>query len=193
MSATFTPGLPPAGAEGAYIGQDRRGGTWLLRWNRLGHWEALGWEPTFGEPMPTLTQLSGEQQGLIVGHIEITESGTGESPAGTEGAAVLKGGTRPADRHPEGVRALGDVRLSERETKALAALCEVEGDFAFMSFASIARRSGLHSGDVRRTVRALARKGMAQFGKGLWCDDGRPAGSGYCATESGRLRIGASR
>ncbi|MFC5423014.1 hypothetical protein ACFPOB_26040 [Bosea eneae] len=190
MTTSFTPGLPPQAAEGAYIGQDRRGGYWLLRWNRLGHWEALGWEPTLGEPMPTLSAFAGEQQGLIVGHIEITRSG---APAGSEGAAVLKGGTRPADRHSEGVRALGEIRLSERERKALAALCEVEGDFAFMSFASIARRSGLHAGDVRRSVRALARKGMAQFGKGLWCDDGRPAGSGYCATESGRLRIGASK
>lgn len=42
LPASFTPGLPPAGAKGAYIGRDRRGGYWLLRWNRLGHWEAPG-------------------------------------------------------------------------------------------------------------------------------------------------------
>lgn len=189
--AAFTPGLPPAGADGDFLGRDAQGNVFLLRWHDIAKgWEALGWIGAGRAAMPALRQPAGEHQGLITGHIQITRSGAGEGPAGTEGAAALKGGTRPADRHPEGVRALGDIRLSERETRALAALCEVEGDFAFMSFASIARRSGLHSGDVRR---ALARKGMAQFGKGLWCDDGRPAGSGYCATESGRLRIGASQ
>lgn len=107
-AAPFTPGLPPSGAAGTFIGRDKRGNIWLLRWHSRGHWEALGWEPTFGNPMPTLTQLAGEQQGLIVGYVEIADSGAGERPlAGSEGAAVLKGGTRPADRHPEGVRALG--------------------------------------------------------------------------------------
>lgn len=39
---------------------------------------------------------------------------------------------------------------------------------------------------VRRTVRSLARKGLASFHKGLWTDDGEPAGAGYTLTPQGR-------
>lgn len=190
LSATLTPGLPPEGDRGEFIGRDRHGNTFLLRWSERGHWEALGWIAGPADPMPRLSALAGDEQGLIVGHIGIAGSGAGESPAGDEGAAGMENGPRPADRHPEGVRALGNsTSLSDRERKALAALCQVDGDFAFMSFASVARRSGLPPCDVRRSVRALARKGFAAFGKGLWTDDGTPAGSGYCATEAGRQRM----
>ena len=37
---------------------------------------------------------------------------------------------------------------------------------------------------VRRHVRALARKGLAEYKRGLWNDDG-PAGAGYCITNAG--------
>lgn len=38
---------------------------------------------------------------------------------------------------------------------------------------------------VRRHVRALARKGLAEYFRGLWTDEGQPAGAGYCITNTG--------
>lgn len=81
------------------------------------------------------------------------------------------------------------VRISDRERKVLAALADCGEDFGYLSFATIARRSGIEPGNARRVTRSLARKGLAEFGKGLWTDDGRPAGSGYCATEAGRALV----
>jgi len=82
---------------------------------------------------------------------------------------------------------MSDVKLSERERKALEALTDAGGsdDYGYLSFKGIASRSGLEPRVVRRTVRALARKGLAEYGKGLWTDDGELAGAGYCATKAG--------
>ncbi len=38
---------------------------------------------------------------------------------------------------------------------------------------------------VRFICRALARKGLAEFFRALWTEDGEPAGSGYCITHNG--------
>ncbi|WP_439357734.1 hypothetical protein [Bradyrhizobium sp. DASA03007] len=77
------------------------------------------------------------------------------------------------------------IPVSERELKALRALGQVYADDGnYLSFRGIAQRSGLDPSHVRRSVRALARKGLAEFGKGLWCEDG-PRGAGYCCTHDG--------
>ncbi|MBA4219962.1 MAG: hypothetical protein C0458_04455 [Methylobacterium sp.] len=111
--ATLAPGLPPAGATSAFIGRDAQGSLYLLRWHDTNGWEALGWVGAGKAAMPALRHPAGEDQGLIVGHIEIAGSGAGEGPpAGSEGAAGI-GGPRPADRHPEGVRALGPSSISQ--------------------------------------------------------------------------------
>jgi hypothetical protein len=75
-------------------------------------------------------------------------------------------------------------KLSERERAVLEVLVDAGGpdDFGFLSFAGIARRGKIDPLSVRRSVRSLARKGLAQFEKGLWSDAGEPRGSGYCAT-----------
>lgn len=44
--------------------------------------------------------------------------------------------------------------------------------------------------EVRRVVRHLARKGYAEFHKGLITDDGTFAGAGYCITVSGKSALG---
>lgn len=76
--------------------------------------------------------------------------------------------------------------ISEREMKALNALAGIYGsEYGYLAFKSIARRSGLDPSHVRRSVRALARKGLAEYGKGLWTDDGELAGSGYRCTDAG--------
>lgn len=76
--------------------------------------------------------------------------------------------------------------LSRNQREALSALCTAGGDYPFMGFKSIAASCSLPPGLVRRTVRALARKGLAEYRRGLWTDEGTPAGSGYCATDAGR-------
>lgn len=78
--------------------------------------------------------------------------------------------------------------MSPNEKQALAALASayVESDgFCYLSFAGIASRSGLDPKLVRRTVRSLARKGFAQYCRGLWTEDGEVAGSGYACTQAG--------
>lgn len=120
LSATLTPGLPAHGDRGEFIGRDAHGNTFLLRWHGRDGWLALGWEGAGDAGWPVLHQLTGEQQGLIKGHIEIAGSGAGESPAGPEGAAV-KNGTRPEDRHPAGVRALGTSAISQAALAQAAA------------------------------------------------------------------------
>lgn len=76
--------------------------------------------------------------------------------------------------------------ISAREMQALNALAgSYGGDFDCLRFATIARRGGLDPKHVRRSVRALARKGLAEYVKGLWTEDGEPAGSGYRCTAAG--------
>ena len=79
------------------------------------------------------------------------------------------------------------IKISEREKRALEVLADAGGPdgFGFLSFATVARRSGLDPKVIRRTVRALARKGLAEFGSGLCTEDGEFAGSGYCASQLG--------
>jgi Mn-dependent DtxR family transcriptional regulator len=75
--------------------------------------------------------------------------------------------------------------ISGREMQALNALAGIDEDH-YLNFKAIARRSKLDPSYVRRSVRALARKGLAEYGKGLWTDEGELAGSGYRATAAGR-------
>lgn len=71
MSATFTPGLPPAGSATTFIGRDAQDRSYLLRWHEANGWEALGWFGAGKAAMPALRHPAGDDQGLIVGHIEI--------------------------------------------------------------------------------------------------------------------------
>lgn len=40
--------------------------------------------------------------------------------------------------------------------------------------------------EIRRVVRHLRRKGMAEFYCGLWTDEGQVAGAGYCISKAGQ-------
>ena len=82
--------------------------------------------------------------------------------------------------------------LSKRERQALEGMAKLSGDFDYLTFRGIARGSGLKLRHVRRTVRALARKGFAEYQKGLCNEDGRFFGSGYRATEAGRAELEAT-
>lgn len=76
--------------------------------------------------------------------------------------------------------------LTKNEAMALRAWLGTDEDFDVLSFATIQHRSWLPKRLVRRTVRAMARKGVTHFVRGCWTEDGDPAGSGYGLTSSGR-------
>lgn len=77
-------------------------------------------------------------------------------------------------------------KLGKSEGKCLAVLAEYYHDEAnYFPFASIAADTRLNLTQVKRAVRSLARKGLAQYARGLWNDEG-PAGSGYGCTEQGQ-------
>lgn len=78
------------------------------------------------------------------------------------------------------------VRVSEREAKCLAVLADsYSEDFGYLRFSTIQAETGLDRSQVRRSVRTLARKGLAKFSNGLWTDSGEMAGSGYACTDAG--------
>jgi len=60
-------------------------------------------------------------------------------------------------------------------------LYEDTGDFGYRRFDDISANTGLDRRTVRRACRSLTRKGLAEYGRGLWTEDGEPAGSGYRA------------
>jgi hypothetical protein len=66
-----------------------------------------------------------------------------------------------------------------RERKILATLATAGEDYGYFNFNSLSRRTGIERRQVRIDVRRLARKGLTQYGKGLWTDEGDLAGSGY--------------
>lgn len=78
------------------------------------------------------------------------------------------------------------IKLSERETRALQVLSDhYHSDCNCLYLRTIAEHSGVEPKLIRRVVRSLARKGMAELVRGLFDDDGRIVGSGYCCTRSG--------
>lgn len=83
-------------------------------------------------------------------------------------------------------------KLTKREEPVLWALNEISrpgGELCvpFKYIASTLGRSDVP--EVRRVTRQLARKGLAEYYRGLFTDDGDMAGSGYCITEAGRAAL----
>lgn len=76
--------------------------------------------------------------------------------------------------------------MSKRELKCLKVLVEhYNSDYNCLFFRYIAKATRLNQQQVRRSVRSLTRKGLAQLVRGLVDDDNMLAGSGYCATQRG--------
>ena len=83
--------------------------------------------------------------------------------------------------------------LSEMQAKCLSAQAvqsRPQGEYC-VSFAPIQDETELSRTDVKRSVRALARKGLAEFHKGLCTEAGEFAGAGYCITKAGLERHNA--
>jgi hypothetical protein len=53
-------------------------------------------------------------------------------------------------------------------------------------FWTVEQSTGRPRREVRLAIRALARKGLAEYHRGLMTEDGDLAGSGYCITPAGR-------
>ncbi len=83
------------------------------------------------------------------------------------------------------------VRLSDKERACLEAIYELgHGDMGYgIFFRSIVAETGLTLREVRRSVRACARKGVAEYIRGLFTDDGMVAGSGNGITPAGRQGV----
>ena len=82
------------------------------------------------------------------------------------------------------------VKLTQREIPVLFMLNEYTrpGGEMCVPFYVISGEPKDHArtGEVRRIVRQLARKGLAEFYRGLFNDDGMLCGSGYCITNIGK-------
>ena len=91
------------------------------------------------------------------------------------------------------VDAVRKPKLNEDMRLVLESLALNSGsDWNCKGFASIAsdiESKKLDRKRIRFCCRALTRKGLAEFHRGLWTEDGEPAGSGYCCTEAGRELI----
>jgi hypothetical protein len=81
------------------------------------------------------------------------------------------------------------MKLNEIERKVLGALADAYDPydgFGFLGFAGIeSRTEGLDRKQIRRAARSLARKGLAEYQRGLWDIHGEMAGSGYGCTKQG--------
>lgn len=87
---------------------------------------------------------------------------------------------------------MSDPKLNADERSVLRALASTfcdYGGFGFLGFAAISRRAKMDRARTRRACRSLARKGLAEFQRGLWTDDGHPGGSGYGATKAGAALV----
>jgi hypothetical protein len=82
------------------------------------------------------------------------------------------------------------TKINDNERKVLVILVDDwSSDFPCYRFSFIARETKLEIPQVRRACRSLARKGLTQYVRGLFTEDGEVAGSGYCATEKGAALI----
>lgn len=80
------------------------------------------------------------------------------------------------------------LSVSARERKVLVVLADRFDPVLWraFSFKGIAKRCDVEPHLIRRVVRSLARKGLAQYERALWDEyDGTPAGAGYRCTQAG--------
>lgn len=92
-----------------------------------------------------------------------------------------------AEAVPDRSAVMSVPNLTEKHRKVLRCLADdySSDGMGFSGFAAIMAETKLDRRDVRLACRHLTRKGLAQFGRGLWTEDGEPRGSGYAATRAG--------
>ncbi len=76
--------------------------------------------------------------------------------------------------------------MGDHEEKTLSVLAShYHEDGRYLYFRYIATLTDLEIKQVRRAVRSLARRGFAEYMRGLFDEDGKVAGSGYACTTEG--------
>src|SRR5690242_15607070 len=94
--------------------------------------------------------------------------------------------TLPSEPNAPAVVKYQGPKVSATELRALEILADhYLDDCDCLYFATIADKSGIEPSKIRRVVRSLARKGYAQYVRGLFDDEGQVAGSGYSCTRAG--------
>lgn len=79
-------------------------------------------------------------------------------------------------------------KVTDNEMKCLCALADILNEHDpehYLPFAPVCEETKLPRNIVRRSIRALARKGLTEYQKGLCNDDGEFAGAGYRPTKQG--------
>jgi hypothetical protein len=88
----------------------------------------------------------------------------------------------------EGQCGKGGGVMSDAHRAVLAALHSLYDSYdggGYAHFAYVIKETGFSRQVVRRICRHLARQGLAEYCRGLWSEDGRPAGAGYGITRAG--------
>jgi len=84
------------------------------------------------------------------------------------------------------------VKMSAREHDVLVILGDLtDEDFCTYFRVLVSFSNGLDKTQVKRSVRSLTRKGLAEYQRGLMDDDGTVAGSGYRISRAGRALLAA--
>lgn len=83
-----------------------------------------------------------------------------------------------------------EIKISDRERLVLVCLAEYwNDDCDCLYMRTIAKETKLEIFQVKRSVRSLARKGLTEYVRGLFDEDGMVAGSGYRATREGAVLV----
>jgi hypothetical protein len=82
------------------------------------------------------------------------------------------------------------MKLSDEKMRALIGIAfSTQDQYSFANFNAIGVCGKLDGYLVRRCVRFLARRGLAEYAKGLTNDSGEFKGAGYRLTEAGWIII----
>jgi hypothetical protein len=84
-----------------------------------------------------------------------------------------------------------ETAIHALELPILRALDAVPEPGGCRGLASITEMTGIPRELCRAVIRGMIDKGLAQYLRGLWSEDGMPAGAGYCITDKGRELVPA--
>lgn len=82
--------------------------------------------------------------------------------------------------------------MTDAHRAVLEALYDVHDGYVgggYAHFSYVMEHTGFPRPVVRRICRHLARIGLAEYSRGLWSEDGTPAGAGYGITKAGRAAL----
>jgi hypothetical protein len=106
---------------------------------------------------------------------------------------ALAAGRRAGIDEKAKLESVRDEKLSDRERTVLV---DMLNSGAAENYAVFFRGLTMHDEkipEIRRTVRKLARKGLARYIRGIFTEDGTVGGSGYGLTAAGTARAEAER